>query len=346
MRNFKIFFIVFFLAVTAFAWKQTKAEEVKEIEKDAQVVSPESGMMRLHYNYAGNYSGEALPPGDSNLTREQLDRLMQNGHYNWMGVFFTPTVIDPQAYSVKSLVDKLGNSLLESLYLSEVLALKIEREDCDQQKGKISLETDRVATAVMQNIRKASKISVDDTLSVTNVPSRIESIEGYVSGLWLEHHGFKGVTVEIYLNNLSQKWEMYRLGENEVIEDFQYVVSIGNMGGAQTKDMIKVYTVAYDKDSASYTVLFCPDVEASPVKKNGRREIELLPFFRNVRGDSLKSILSNMPFNLTDNCIARLFAPNPLINDVQTNVVSTVSSVVSQQPLQPEQISTTNGGSR
>lgn len=342
MRDVKIFFIVFFLAVTAFSWKQVKAEEVA---RETSTVSSGSGMMRLHYNYAGNYTGEALPPGDSNLTREQLDRFMQNGHYNWMGVFFAPAAVDPQVYSVKSLVDKLGNSLLEAQYLSEVLALKIEREDCDQQKGKISLETDRVATVVMQNIRKASKISTDDTLSVTDIPSRIESAEGYVSGLWLEHHGFRGVTVEIYLNNLSQKWEMYRLGENEVIEDFQYVVSVGNMGGSQTKDMIKVYAVAYDKDSASYTVLICPDIEASPVKKNGRREIELLPFFRNVRGDSLKSILSNMPFNLTDNCIARLFAPDPLVADVQATVVSPVA-VVSQQPLQPEQLSTTNGGSR
>lgn len=336
MKNVKIFFIVFFLTVTAFSWKQAKAEEMKK----ETPVSSESGMMRLHYNYAGNYTGEALPPSDSNLTREELDRFIQNGHYNWMGVFFAPQVVDPQEHSVKNLVDELGNSLLKSQYLSEVLALKIEREDCDQQKGKISLETDRVATAVMQNIRKASKVSVDDTLSVTDVPSRIESLEGYVSGLWLEHHGFRGVTVEIYLNNLSQKWEMYRLGENEIIQDFQYIVSVGNIGGAQTKDIIKVYAVAFDKDSASYTILICPDVEDSPVKKNGKREIKLLPFFRNMRGYSLKIILSNMPFNLTDDCVGRLFAPNPVVT-LQATVLP-VSSVIPQ----PEQISTNGGSSR
>ena len=136
-----------------------------------------------------------------------------------MGFLYSPSKLDPQSFSVKALGEALGEKLIATQYLSEVLGLKIERDDYDQQKGKISLETDRIASAISRNIKTSSGISVNDTLSVTNIPDRLKTAEGYIDALWLEHHGFGGIKVKIKLDNISQKYILFDLSGNP-IKDF------------------------------------------------------------------------------------------------------------------------------
>ena len=243
------------------------------------------------------------------MTRSEIDTLLTKGHYNWMGFLYSPSKLDPQSFSVKALGEALGEKLIATQYLSEVLGLKIERDDYDQQKGKISLETDRIASAISRNIKTSSGISVNDTLSVTNIPDRLKTAEGYIDALWLEHHGFGGIKVKIKLDNISQKYILFDLSGNP-IKDFTYSISVGNIGGAQVKDTIKLYTVAFAKDSTSYAILVCPDIEAAPVI-DGMREICINVFATNLRKEAAIALLGNPPFNLTDAGINRLFAPTP-----------------------------------
>ncbi|MDP3902091.1 MAG: hypothetical protein Q8Q21_00705 [bacterium] len=225
-----------------------------------------------------------------------------------MGGFYSPSTLDPQAFSVKNLADTLGEKLIEAQYLSEVLGLKIEREDYDQQKGKISLETDRITSTISMNIAKASGVSVNDTLKFSDASDRIKTMEGRVDGLWLQQHGFGGIKVRLKLDNMSQRWVMYHL-DGSPVRDFQYVVSTGNIGGAQTKNTLKVYAVAFANNSGSYCILVCPDAEASPIA-DGMRTIQLNPFITNLVEGAAVSILGNPPFSLRDEAINRLFAPS------------------------------------
>lgn len=259
--------------------------------------------------------GADLPSESTPLTFDEINNLIKEKDvYSWMSKPVFVPIIDIKMMRTKKITentDVFGEESNSLLHQAKALSLVVEGESA-QMRGELVRETRRVLEAINTVLCGIIGDTVNKTLSegsdFTDLEEKVKADSGYVDGTHMEHHGAVGIKVKLKLNHISQRWEMYEM-DGSLVKDFQYAISTGRMGGLQIAGTTKAYAIAYARKDGEYSILVCPDVEASPLR-DGLREISLNLMAVNLSKEAVKSLLGAPPFNLGNETIERLFAPN------------------------------------
>mgnify|MGYP001598767211 FL=1 len=341
MKNKSLFFAILAL-VFWFCQANTQAADPSGIGI-AAIQENSGGEAKEAKIVSYTLKGAEIPKEGTPLTLCEINNLTGiPDSYSWMSMMIRVPSINLKGMRDRRITentDKFGVLANSLLHEAKALATVIKGESA-QLRGELVKETRRVLGEVDGVFCGLVGDTIVSTLSegksFTDLQGKVKSTEGYVDGLWLEHHGFQGITVRLKLIEHSQRWEQYHV-DGTPITDFQVRIVSGDLGGGQTTRTTKAYAVAFAKEDGSYCILTCPDVLASPLI-NGMREIKLIPFITNLRKEAAAALLLAPPFSLdpraihgykdeSGNLVPGLFAPTP---DSCVKVVNTINNINSK----------------
>jgi hypothetical protein len=304
MKN-KFLFFAMMLIITSSVWQtqNTLASEngvvaIKEASKDEKKAKIVTYSLK----------GAEIPGEGTLLTFDEMSKLITiPDSYSWMSLMVRVPPISLRGMRDRKITentDEFGVHANSLLHESKALATVVKSESA-QLRGELVKETRRVLGEIDRTLCGLVEGTIDSTLSegksFTGLQGQVKAINGYVDGLWLEHHGFAGITVRLKLIQSNQRWEQYDTN-GEPITDFQIRIVSGDLGGGQTCRTTKAYALAFGREDGSYCILTCPDVMSSPLV-DGMREIKLVPFITNLRKEAAAALLLAPPFSLDPRAI-------------------------------------------
>lgn len=254
---------------------------------------------------------EAVPKKDAVLTPAELRRFTENPEIDVYGIFngdfYDAKEFNLTKMSFEEALDKVGQATVDHLSLLKNFALRMGKAPYTVSAGILTSNED--ACAEMRKIIAGPiKGGSAELVNASGLTGRVDVHDGIIDALWGKNVGFNGIELMGKLDHLRQEVDLYYMNGDPV--DFPHVTSWGDLNGAQTRDITKIYALAFFDSVGNYVVLGDSHFEDSPIMTNGMRKVNLTPMVSALNFKETTKMLQYPPFCLRVEDVKHLFINN------------------------------------